>query len=41
MNIDFSKLDNGTGEVEIINIKLSDETLKNLLDKKVFIRHII
>jgi len=36
MNIDLSKLDNGTGEIEIINIKLNREKIKSLLNKKGF-----
>lgn len=35
MNIDKSKLDDGSGEVEIINIKL-DEEVSNLLNNKGF-----
>ena len=34
MNIDLSKLDNGTGEVEIINVKLDEKKIKSLLSKK-------
>ena len=36
MNIDMSKLDNKTGEVEIINIKLNEETIQKLLKRKGF-----
>ena len=34
MNIDKSKLDNETGEIEIINVKLEEETISNLINKK-------
>lgn len=34
MNIDLSKLDNGTGEVEIINVKLDRNKIPLLLKKK-------
>ena len=36
MNIDSSKLENTTGEVEIINIKLKEEKIKKLLKIKGF-----
>ena len=36
MNIDKSKIDNDTGEIEIINIKVEESTLKNLINKKGF-----
>ena len=34
MNIDKSKIDNKTGEIEIINVKLEEETISNLINKK-------
>ena len=34
MNIDKSKIDNGSGEVEIINLKLDKNEVLNLLGKK-------
>lgn len=36
MNIDKSKLDNDSGEVEIINVKLNSEKIKDLLKQKGF-----
>ena len=36
MNIDLSKLDDGHGEVEIINVKLDEDKVFNLLKKKGF-----
>lgn len=36
MNLDLSKLDSGSGEVEIINIKLDEEKIKELLKEKGF-----
>ncbi len=36
MNLDLSKLDNGTGEVEIINIKLDENKIQKLLKQKGF-----
>ena len=36
MNVDYSKLDNKTGEVEIINVKLDEERIVNLLKEKGF-----
>ena len=36
MNIDLSKLDNGTGEIEIINIKLDRNKIQKLLKEKGF-----
>ena len=36
MNLDLSKLDSGTGEVEIINVKLNEEKIKRLLKEKGF-----
>ena len=35
-NIDLSKIDNGTGEVEIINLKLDESKIKDLLKRKGF-----
>ena len=35
-NIDLSKIDKGTGEVEIINVKLDKEKIMNLLKRKGF-----
>ena len=34
MNLDLSKLDNGTGEVEIINVKLEEKRVQKLLKEK-------
>ena len=34
MNIDLSKLDNDTGEVEIINVKLNEDKVQELLKQK-------
>lgn len=36
MNIDKSKIDNDTGEVEIINVKLNPEIIKELIKQKGF-----
>ncbi len=36
MNIDRSKLNDGTGEVEIINVKLGENKIKELLKRKGF-----
>lgn len=36
MNLDLSKLDRGSGEVEIINIKLEESKIQKLLKKKGF-----
>lgn len=36
MNIDLSKIDNGSGEVEIIDIKLNEDKILELLNKKGF-----
>ena len=36
MNLDLSKLDNGTGEVEIINVKLDEIKIQKLLKEKGF-----
>ena len=36
MNLDMSKLDNGVGEVEIINVKLDSNKINNLLKKRGF-----
>ena len=36
MNIDLSKLGDGTGEVEIINVKLDESKIQKLLKKKGF-----
>ncbi len=36
MNLDLSKLDNGNGEVEIINVKLDEDKIQNLLKEKGF-----
>ena len=36
MNLDLSKLDNGSGEVEIINIKLDGKKIKELLKQNGF-----
>ena len=36
MNLDKSKLDNDIGEVEIINVKLNEEKIHNLLKQKGF-----
>jgi len=36
MNLDMSKLNNGTGETEIINIKLDENKIKKLLKQKGF-----
>ena len=36
MNLDLSKLDNGTGEVEIINVKLDENKIQKLLKQKGF-----
>ncbi|MBR4262746.1 MAG: MmcQ/YjbR family DNA-binding protein [Bacilli bacterium] len=36
MNLDLSKLDNGSGEVEIINVKLAENKVKKLLKEKGF-----
>lgn len=38
MNIDLSKLDNRNGEVEIINVKLSEDEILSLLEKKGYYR---
>lgn len=35
-NIDYSKIDNKTGEIEILNIKLNSDKIKELLNKKGF-----
>ena len=36
MNVDFSKIDNKTGEIEIINIKLKEEKIRELLKENGF-----
>lgn len=36
MNVNYSKLDNLTGEVEIINVKLDENEIQDLLKKKGF-----
>ena len=36
MNLDLSKLDNGSGEVEIINVKLDEERVQRLLKENGF-----
>ena len=36
MNLDLSKLDNGSGEIEIINVKLDENKIKKLLKQKGF-----
>lgn len=36
MNIDLSKIDDKTGEVEILNVKLDENKIKKLLNKKGF-----
>ena len=36
MNIDLSKIDNGFGEVEVINVKLNEKLINNLLKQKGF-----
>ena len=36
MNLDLSKLDNGSGEVEIINIKLDENKIQKLLKREGF-----
>lgn len=36
MNVDYSKLDNKTGEVEIINVKLDEKEIQDLLKQKGF-----
>lgn len=36
MNLDLSKLDNNTGEVEIINVKLDEKKIQKLLKQKGF-----
>ena len=36
MNLDLSKLDNSTGEVEIINVKLDENKIQKLLNQKGF-----
>ena len=36
MNLDLSKLDNSSGEVEIINVKLNESKIQELLKKKGF-----
>ncbi|MBO6145547.1 MAG: MmcQ/YjbR family DNA-binding protein [Bacilli bacterium] len=36
MNLDLSKLDNASGEVEIINVKLNENEIQNLLGEKGF-----
>lgn len=36
MNIDLSKIDNGSGEIEVINVKLNEESVNKLLNKKGF-----
>ena len=36
MNIDLSKIDDGSGEVEIINVKLDEEKVKSLINKTGF-----
>lgn len=36
MNIDLSKIDDGSGEVEIINVKLNEEKILELLKQKGF-----
>ena len=36
MNLDLSKLDNGTGEVEIINVKLDENKIQKLLKQSGF-----
>ena len=36
MNLDLSKLDGGTGEVEIINVKLNEDKIQKLLKQKGF-----
>lgn len=36
MNLDLSKLDNGSGEVEIINVKLAENKVEKLLKEKGF-----
>ena len=35
-NVDYSKLDNKSGEVEILNIKLDEDKIQKLLKQKVF-----
>lgn len=34
MNLDLSKLDNGTGKAEIINVKLDENKVSNLIKEK-------
>lgn len=34
MNIDLSKIDNGSGEIEILNVKLNENKITNLLKEK-------
>lgn len=36
MNLDLSKLDNGSGEIEIINVKLAESKIQELLKEKGF-----
>ena len=36
MNLDLSKLDNGSGEIEIINVKLAENKIQELLKEKGF-----
>lgn len=36
MNLDLSKIDNSSGEVEIINVKLAESKIKKLLKRKGF-----
>ena len=36
MNVDLSKLDNGSGEVEIINVKLTENKVEKLLKEEGF-----
>ncbi len=36
MNIDKSKIDDGSGEIEVINLKLDEEKIKQLLKRKSF-----
>ena len=36
MNIDKSKIDNGNGETEIINVKINENNINNFLKKKGF-----
>lgn len=38
MNIDKSKLDNGTGEIEILNVKLPEEKISELIEQEGYYR---